>query len=319
MIRTEFERQAKHSADKIYVPNKIALLLNPADYEEGHLVQLLTARAETVIVSYVEKGCNLLGRLSVKVQADPGVRQGELKIVAHVGEEPSASSALGGQGRRPFGETATHVITEKMGKITPLRPSAKGRLLFEGTERTVEVFFSNRLLFGRDRSCDVVIKDERVSRKHALLALEPQAARLMDLGSTNGTWRNGLLVEEEIILNNRDRIQISDVREFHVVLTEREGLLSSAALTEGLTMYLLCEKEFLLGRGVPGMMKADVVIPDCPDGVVKVEKIFETVLIFDAAKSGHLRVNGRKVGEEELKTGDLIEVGRVKIRWVRAQ
>lgn len=44
------------------------------------------------------------------------------------------------------------------------------------------------LLLGRSRGCDVVVDDETVSRRHALVTARDGAWRLLDLSSTNGTF-----------------------------------------------------------------------------------------------------------------------------------
>ncbi len=51
------------------------------------------------------------------------------------------------------------------------------------------------LLIGRGRSCDLVLRDETVSRRHAELAREGGRWLLRDLGSTNGTWDGGWRVD----------------------------------------------------------------------------------------------------------------------------
>ncbi len=49
----------------------------------------------------------------------------------------------------------------------------------------------NRALVGRSATCDVVVAEESVSRRHALLWRESGAVHLRDLGSANGTWVDG--------------------------------------------------------------------------------------------------------------------------------
>jgi hypothetical protein len=44
------------------------------------------------------------------------------------------------------------------------------------------------LLIGRGRACDLVLRHETVSRRHAELLREDGRWMLRDLGSTNGTW-----------------------------------------------------------------------------------------------------------------------------------
>ncbi|HBX69945.1 MAG TPA: GGDEF domain-containing protein, partial [Chloroflexi bacterium] len=47
------------------------------------------------------------------------------------------------------------------------------------------------LLIGRDPTCDVPIINRQVSRKHARLSQASEGVLLEDLGSKNGTHRNG--------------------------------------------------------------------------------------------------------------------------------
>jgi DNA-binding NtrC family response regulator len=52
---------------------------------------------------------------------------------------------------------------------------------------------------GAHRSCDLVLEDPQVSRKHAEIAAAPEGIRIRDLGSTNGTWWQGTRVGEAIV------------------------------------------------------------------------------------------------------------------------
>jgi hypothetical protein len=51
------------------------------------------------------------------------------------------------------------------------------------------------LVIGRDAGADVVVPDPTVSRRHAELSRRAGALRIRDLGSLNGTARNGRSVE----------------------------------------------------------------------------------------------------------------------------
>ncbi len=52
------------------------------------------------------------------------------------------------------------------------------------------------LLIGRGRACDLVLRDESVSRRHAELHRVDGRWMLRDLGSTNGTWDGAWRVGE---------------------------------------------------------------------------------------------------------------------------
>jgi hypothetical protein len=54
----------------------------------------------------------------------------------------------------------------------------------------------NRALVGRSGTCDVHVADPEVSRRHALLWQEAGAIWVADLGAANGTYVNGVPVQE---------------------------------------------------------------------------------------------------------------------------
>jgi len=52
---------------------------------------------------------------------------------------------------------------------------------------------------GAHASCDLVLDDPKVSRRHAELAIVPEGIRIKDLGSTNGTWYQGTKIGEVVV------------------------------------------------------------------------------------------------------------------------
>jgi len=52
---------------------------------------------------------------------------------------------------------------------------------------------------GAHASCDLVLVDPQVSRRHAELAITTDGIRVKDLGSTNGTWYQGTRVTELVV------------------------------------------------------------------------------------------------------------------------
>jgi DNA-binding NtrC family response regulator len=52
---------------------------------------------------------------------------------------------------------------------------------------------------GAHGSCDLVLEDPQVSRKHAEIAVVPDGIRIRDLGSTNGTWWQSTKVGEVVV------------------------------------------------------------------------------------------------------------------------
>ena len=72
----------------------------------------------------------------------------------------------------------------------------------------------NRLIIGRDGSCDIVVADRQVSRRHARITPTPNGILLEDLGSKNGTNRNGEPLSDPVILLDGDSIQIALAQTF---------------------------------------------------------------------------------------------------------
>lgn len=71
-----------------------------------------------------------------------------------------------------------------------------------------------KMLIGRDSDCDLVINDRQVSRHHAIITITANGVILEDLGSKNGTHRNGQAVNDTITLQDGDVIQIALVQQF---------------------------------------------------------------------------------------------------------
>ena len=73
-------------------------------------------------------------------------------------------------------------------------------------------------LIGRE-GADIVLEDEKVSRKHAEISLYgPQKYFIRDLASTNGTLLNGRRLRDRHELAHEDRISVGDtVLQFTVV------------------------------------------------------------------------------------------------------
>ncbi len=73
-----------------------------------------------------------------------------------------------------------------------------------------------KCVIGRHRDCDMMIPDDTVSRRHAVITVEEDGYYVEDLGSSNGTFVNGREVKRTR-LSHRDTIKLS-----HSVLTFKD-------------------------------------------------------------------------------------------------
>lgn len=95
------------------------------------------------------------------------------------------------------------------------------------------------LVLGRDAtSCDVVIPNRQVSRRHARLMPTPRGVLLEDLQSKNGTFRNGERISAAY-LKDGDTIQVALAQRFLFVTSDATVPLSDAEGEEAGAQYAL--------------------------------------------------------------------------------
>jgi hypothetical protein len=86
----------------------------------------------------------------------------------------------------------------------PVRASVP-RLLRGNTEIAVS---SRELVLGRESGSPGTIDSDSVSRRHALLSWDGRVASLTDLGSKNGTFRNGERISGSVPLEDGDEVRL---------------------------------------------------------------------------------------------------------------
>jgi transcriptional regulator with GAF, ATPase, and Fis domain len=95
--------------------------------------------------------------------------------------EEAASTLLQSRPATPENVTATFRLWVEQG------PDAGKEFRLDGTQ-------PSRVLVGTSPACEFRLDDRQISRRHAAIDVTPEGLRLTDLGSTNGTWANGLAV-----------------------------------------------------------------------------------------------------------------------------
>ncbi|MFH0975626.1 MAG: FHA domain-containing protein [Spirochaetota bacterium] len=98
--------------------------------------------------------------------------------------------------------------------------SKKGVLLILSENFLGKAFIldKNAVTIGRDESCDIVIADNLISKKHCRINISNEGHYIIeDLDSTNSTYLNGKRLKKPFQLTYGDRIIIGDtiLRFFH--------------------------------------------------------------------------------------------------------
>jgi diguanylate cyclase (GGDEF)-like protein len=107
-----------------------------------------------------------------------------------------------------------------------------------------------RTIIGRGAGADIRLVDDGISREHVELLIDGDRVTVRDLGSTNGTYRNGLrIAAEELADGDKVSIGATTILKF----TYQDGIdqhyeqrLYQSALRDGLTHVL--KREFFLER-----------------------------------------------------------------------
>ena len=131
-------------------------------------------------------------------------------------------------------------------------PNAELWLFFENRKALLP---QNRsLVIGRDRSCDVILADRRVSRKHALLEYRDGVVVLIDLGSANGSWYEGKRIERATIRANTG-FRLADC---NLSLRAGSGDGSEEEIAPGETMIFEARVKEVLSRLEDEVAREDV-------------------------------------------------------------
>ena len=122
-------------------------------------------------------------------------------------------------------------------------------LVMEGRKPGQRIFVERaEFIIGRDEGCDLSIPDRQVSRHHARIRLEGDQYLLEDLGSKNGTFANGLEVDQPHVLRDGDEIQIALCCKLTFVDAEATAPVLFDEPSQGLFMDLESRRVWVAGQ-----------------------------------------------------------------------
>lgn len=81
----------------------------------------------------------------------------------------------------------------------------------DGTKHKVTVN-KNQIIIGRSESCDVPLKDQRISSQHARIIYDNDTFTITDLKSSNGVYVNQNKIRDKRKITSQDQIQIGPFR-----------------------------------------------------------------------------------------------------------
>jgi DNA-binding NtrC family response regulator len=179
------------------------------------------------------------------------------------------------------------------------------------------------VVVGAHATCDLVLVDAQVSRRHAEVAIVPEGIRIRDLGSTNGTWWQGTKVGEVVVPSGATvqfgatsvRISAAEARSLPPSEHDHFGAMAgnSVAMRELFAVLELASPSeatvLIEGESGTGKELAARAIHEAsgrahgPFVVVDCSAITES--LFDAQLFGHVR--GAFTGAERDRKGAFVE------------
>ena len=202
--RIERAMEAGRDADgtRGLVPDRFVVRLHPDDLATLVPPDEVAGELASGALSFARaRGYALRERPRVTLQPEPGLRQGEVEVDAEV--SPVAAPVVATGSEVPDAGTRVFEVPVVRAPEIVIEVREPGR-----SARRVPLSGAP-IRIGRAPECELVLKDSRVSRRHARLHARDGVLVLTDLGSTNGTRVNGHRVTE-LVLGAGDRILIGD-------------------------------------------------------------------------------------------------------------
>ena len=214
-----------------------------------------------------------------------------------------------------------------------------------GGQPTEHVLDESVITLGRDKSCQVVLAQQAVSRAHARITQEGNLFFLEDLGSAYGTQVNGkpLPKGEKRLLRNGDVIGVAqfDIRfdkvaELpHDVDSQKTSFVARNMVKdvmrglsggeerylrvmngprEGERLEIIDAREFVIGRDE----SADVIFRDdlISRRHVKIRRDWSGTHVEDLGSRNGIKVNRKRTTRKTLRDGDELEVGGVRFVYL---
>jgi hypothetical protein len=158
------------SVGAVYVPNDFTISLSSEDYTrfEGLIPTLRKEFVDLLRLTARERRWRLPGPIDVTFETAPGLKQGKFDV------------------------SALHLAGEE-----PEEPAGSYKLILLAQDGPKEWdLIGEKTSIGRSSANTIVIGDPNTSRNHAEIVRRQQDWWIVDLGSTNGTLVNDVLVKE---------------------------------------------------------------------------------------------------------------------------
>jgi hypothetical protein len=218
-IERAMEGERLTTTDRTLVPNRFVVHLHPADLAEfGDMTTSLAAELADGALSFARAHrYTVVDRPRVDLLADPLIERADIRVDARFAEAigrgsagAAAVAASSGSADAPAQDGAGDPTDTRVYQVPqPTLPRAILQVTDPDGQTRRLVVEGGNLTIGRATDNDLVARDGRVSRHHGRIAGRRGTLVYADLGSTNGSRVNGVLVGE-VVLGAGDRLELGD-------------------------------------------------------------------------------------------------------------
>ena len=216
-LAKEMDEHRTQSVSRTYVPNEYVVWLAPEDRERfAEVEHEIADELGAYLLEHARReGLALVGRPAVSFTTDEALRLGEFGVQARLVRPSTPGRVEQAEHGHTMVYSTSDRLREELDRPAPasLAPPTRAMLLAEGKRIVIG---AGGATIGRSRDCDVLLADQNVSRHHAEIRPAPggHGWTIRDLGSTNGTTRNGRPVRGSEPLEPGDRLVLgtADVR-----------------------------------------------------------------------------------------------------------
>lgn len=199
----------KVSVSNVYVPNEYVVYLSGSDYNNIKPMSLMLSEelSDYLLKKAEEKNFTLVSRPNIRFEELAGTELGDIVVESSFGIVDVDSQKISESNERndiyeELQNTRSYQAPQSLSDTAPIpilkqQPTAV-LIVEEGNEVGREYRLSNyRTSLGRRDTCDIVLTDSGISRRHAQIEKIGGRFWITDLNSTNGTSVNGLAIEKK--------------------------------------------------------------------------------------------------------------------------
>lgn len=203
----EMVAQRRVSVSRVYAPNVFTVSMGKADFERSAPLQAALSRelAEYVKNKAVEKEYTLIGKPQISFMEDDTLESGEIAVHSvFAAPEDKAPNPLTEDGtpEDTLGDTPAidhTLIFGRAAKGSGERGKMMDLLVVSGPDQGKRITLQGeeRFYIGRKSTNHLVLSDINASREHAMLEWRGGDLYLVDMGSRNGTFINGVRIDQQ--------------------------------------------------------------------------------------------------------------------------